>query len=408
MPIIVKTLTVMSSTISLNPVYARERIDSETIRIPTYVYASVFSSLCIAVGLIWDISWHMSVGRDGLLSPPHLVMYLGAVVAGVFSGIRVLKTSFWGSAAEKGASIKFWGIFHGSLGAMFCIWGAFAMLTSAPFDDWWHNTYGLDVKILSPPHLVLGLGMIMIQFGAIVSVLATQNNFNLSENPALKTRLRWLFGLSAGFLLVMAYIMVSEFFFTNKMHGATAYKVAAMIFPLLIISISYASPYKWGGTMMALAYSILMAAMVWILPLFPAEPRLSPIYNHITHYQPFHFPLLLIVPAIAIDLIVARWKEINPWILAVVLSVGFLLFFVPVQWVFADFLHTESARGWFFGRFSWPYSSNPDWEYRFAFYLGSIDTGWTLVKGLSIALLFGIISSRIGISFGRWMSQVKR
>ncbi len=30
------------------------------------------------------------------------------------------------------------------------------MITSAPFDDWWHNAYGLDVKILSPPHVVAG------------------------------------------------------------------------------------------------------------------------------------------------------------------------------------------------------------------------------------------------------------
>lgn len=398
----------MSSTISIQPVYSREQVDTQSIQIPAYVYASVFSSLCIAVGLIWDISWHMSVGRDGLLSPPHLVMYLGAVVAGVFSGIRVLKTSFWGNSAEKGASIRFWGIFHGSLGAMFCIWGAFAMLTSAPFDDWWHNTYGLDVKILSPPHLVLGLGMIMIQFGAIVSVLATQNNFDITKNPAIKSRLQVLFGLSAGFLLVMAYIMVSEFFFNNKLHGATAYKVAAIVFPLLIVSISYASPYKWGGTMMAVAYSLLMAMMVWILPLFPAEPRLSPVYNHITQYQPFHFPLLLIIPSLVIDMFVDRWRISSRWLLSLGLAIGFLAFFVPFQWFFADFLNTEAARGWFFGRFSWPYSSNPDWEYRFAFHPGSMDTGWALVKGLAIAVVFAVLSARIGLSFGNWMSQVKR
>lgn len=107
-----------------------------------YVYACVFSSVCIVTGLIWDISWHMSIGRDGLFAPPHLVIYLGAVLAGLFSGFQVLKTSFFSSAEEKAKAVKFWGIFYGSLGALFCIWGAIAMLTSAPFDDWWHNTYG--------------------------------------------------------------------------------------------------------------------------------------------------------------------------------------------------------------------------------------------------------------------------
>jgi len=32
------------------------------------------------------------------------------------------------------------------------------MLTSAPFDNWWHNAYGLDVKIVSLPHSILALG----------------------------------------------------------------------------------------------------------------------------------------------------------------------------------------------------------------------------------------------------------
>ena len=58
--------------------------------------------------------------------------------------------------------MRFWG-FRAPLGAWVCIWGAFAMLTSAPFDDWWHNAYGLDVKILSPPHVVLAAGIGAIQ-----------------------------------------------------------------------------------------------------------------------------------------------------------------------------------------------------------------------------------------------------
>ena len=35
--------------------------------------------------------------------------------------------------------------------------------TSAPLDDWWHRAYGLDVKILSPPHMVLAAGMMAVQ-----------------------------------------------------------------------------------------------------------------------------------------------------------------------------------------------------------------------------------------------------
>src|SRR5215510_3410314 len=169
--------------------------------IPVYLYITVLASFSIMVGLIWDISWHMSIGRDGLFSAPHLAIYLGGVTAGLFSGYNVLRLTFAGTLEEKSRSVKFWGIFYGSLGNLFCIWGAIAMLTSAPFDDWWHNTYGLDVTILSPPHTVLLLGMITIQFGAIISVLAHQNLGLETRSVSSTKRFTLLYALSAGFVL---------------------------------------------------------------------------------------------------------------------------------------------------------------------------------------------------------------
>src|ERR1700733_4334313 len=184
--------------------------------IQPYVYASVFSSLCIIVGLIWDISWHTSIGRDGLLAPPHDVIYLGAIFAGLFSSYQVLRTTFWGSAFEKQSSVKFWGVFYGPLGAMFCIWGAIAMLTSAPFDDWWHNTYGLDVVILSPPHTLLALGIMMIQFGAMVAVLSSLHAAK-SDNGAMH---KWLFAIASGLLLTSFYTLFSEYLNKARSHSA--------------------------------------------------------------------------------------------------------------------------------------------------------------------------------------------
>src|SRR6187402_3840736 len=99
-------------------------------RTPYYLIAIVLSSFSIMIGLIWDISWHMSIGRDGLFSAPHLAIYLGGVVAGIFSGYRVLKITFAGTPFERAKTVKFWGVFHASLGNLFCIWGAIAMITS--------------------------------------------------------------------------------------------------------------------------------------------------------------------------------------------------------------------------------------------------------------------------------------
>ena len=44
------------------------------------------------------------------------------------------------------------------------------MITSAPFDNWWHEAYGLDVKIVSPPHTLLAMGFLFQVPVGIVAV----------------------------------------------------------------------------------------------------------------------------------------------------------------------------------------------------------------------------------------------
>src|SRR2546430_2209322 len=125
-----------------------------TTQLPWYVYAALFASGAVVLGIMWDISWHRTIGRDTFWTPAHLLVYLGGIVAGVSCGYVVLKTTFAGTKQEQNRSVSFWG-FKGPFGAWVAIWGTIAMLTSAPFDNWWHNAYGLDVKVLSPPHIVL-------------------------------------------------------------------------------------------------------------------------------------------------------------------------------------------------------------------------------------------------------------
>jgi hypothetical protein len=397
------------STITLSPAQTIETttINSTGTRaLPFYIYAVVFASFSIVVGLIWDISWHTSIGRDGLFSPPHLATYIGAVTSGVFSGYYVLRLTFAGTPEEKQRSINFWKIFYGSLGALFCIWGAFTMITSAPFDDWWHNTFGLDVQILSPPHTVLLLGMVTIQFGAMVSVIALQNVDAIDRKYSSKA-IGWCFMLSSGFLLVMLFTIASEYLGRHYMHNTLFYKVAGGLFPLFLVAVSRASTSKWGATRMAAVYIVLMAVMVWILPIFPAEPKLGPVVNHITHYQSFHFPLLLIFPAIFIDLINHRLQA-GSFVKALALGIAFVLVLLAVQWPFGNFLLTEYARNWFFGTTSWYFGSDPNYEYRYAFAPWNVESGAALWTGLGIAALIAVLSSWLGLTWGRWMKSVKR
>src|SRR5205085_4367773 len=139
-----------------------------------HAYAVVFAAACVMVGVYWDISWHMTIGRDTFWTPAHLLIQAGGLIAGLSSGYVALRNTFTASEAQNAASVRFWG-FRAPLGAWVCIWGCVAMVTSAPFDNWWHNAYGLDVRIISPPHMILALGIVAITMGALLLTLARQN-----------------------------------------------------------------------------------------------------------------------------------------------------------------------------------------------------------------------------------------
>src|SRR5947209_7928748 len=121
---------------------------------PWYLTFAILGVTSCMIGVQWDISWHRSIGRDAFWTAPHVAIYLCGVLAGISSGYLILRSSFAkgrGADQAREASVRVLG-FRGPLGAFISAWGGVAMLVSAPFDNWWHDTYGLDVKILSPPH----------------------------------------------------------------------------------------------------------------------------------------------------------------------------------------------------------------------------------------------------------------
>src|SRR5208283_4591444 len=132
------------------------------------------AATCIAIGIMWDISWHETIGRDTFWTPAHMTIYLGGVLGGCVGGWLAIQCTFLSHWAGTPPSVRVLGA-RAPIGAWVAIWGALAMLTSGPFDNWWHNAYGLDVKIISPPHTLLGLGMFGISFGALLLVLTRQN-----------------------------------------------------------------------------------------------------------------------------------------------------------------------------------------------------------------------------------------
>ena len=379
------------------------------------VPAVLFASAAIIVGLHWDIAWHRSIGRDTFWSAPHVLEQLAAAVAGLFCGWRVLYTSFLGTDEDRGRAVRFWRVFYGPLGAWVCIWGTIAMITSAPFDDWWHAAYGLDVEILTPPHVFLLIGMVTVQLGAMLMMLTEQN-----ASTATSGRTRLLFATSMGLIVLMVATMVyAETGLPNLQHAPAFFIISAALFPVFLVAVARGGRGRWPATTAALTYMLVLMALNWVLVQVPATPKLAPIYNPVTTLVPPGFPILLVLPAIAIDVLMRRVR-VNDWLLAPLLGVVFLTALVAVQWPFASFLLTFEDPNPFFGVQYWGYSERlgpwthlffdvPGYTYDRAAgtMVGSLDLA-AMGRGMAFALALGAVSSRVGLWWGRWMTRVRR
>ncbi|MBZ5530075.1 MAG: hypothetical protein LAO20_01470 [Acidobacteriia bacterium] len=370
---------------------------------PWLSWAGLISSVCIAVGLYWDISWHEAIGRDTFWTPAHLLIQFGAVLTGLCAGWVILQATFSRDPALRASTVSVLG-FRGPLGAFISAWGGVAMITSAPFDNWWHEAYGLDVKIISPPHVLLALGIAGINWGAALGTIAEMNR---SEGRQRQTQQRILLALG-GFIVLQGMILKLEY--TNRvlLHSAVSYLVISIGLLLMLESLARAAGHRWARTMVAGVYSLFVLLMLWILPLFSAQPKLGPVYQQITHFVPLPFPILLIVPAFVLDLVWPAMTRVPRWQQALVGGVAFLAILIAVQWPFATFLMSPAARNWFFAPPDFPYFAMPSSPTVRHVFVGWEKTSEWFWRNMSLAFLASVLSMWVGIVFGDWLKKVRR
>jgi hypothetical protein len=197
-------------------------------RLPWYTWLSALAVTSAMIGIHWDISWHRSVGRDAFLTPAHVAIYLCGILAGVCCGYLILATTFTASPLRD-VSVKVWG-FRGPVGAFVAAWGGFVMLASAPFDDWWHNAYGLDVKILSPPHVVLALGILAVEAGLILLIVSERNR----SEGLRRTVLDVLFLYASTMALVALMAVSIEYYGLPIQHSAIFDEAVCVTVPFML------------------------------------------------------------------------------------------------------------------------------------------------------------------------------
>src|SRR5262249_52354261 len=217
------------------------------------------------------------------------------------------------------------------------------------------NAYGLDVKIISPPHMLLALGITAINWGAVFLIVAEMSR----AEGTRRTVLQYMLLTMGGFIVVQ--IMTLKLEWTNRvlLHSAISYVVISIGLLLLLESMARASGHRWARTIVSGSYSLFVLLMLWILPLFPAQPKLGPVYQNIAHMVPLPFPILIVVPAFLLDLMWPQLKETPKWQQALVGGVTFMAVLIVVQWPFTTFLMSNAARVWAFAPPDFPYFAPP-------------------------------------------------
>jgi hypothetical protein len=256
---------------------------------------------------------------------------------------------------------------------------------------------------------VLMLGIWAVCLGALFLIVAAMNRAEAAAGPESEQfrHLQWLMIYLSGLLLVLSMFFRMEYTWDVYLHSASAYIAATLGTPLYFAAIHVASRNRWAATWISAIYTVFVCALILILPLFPAEPKLGPVFQHVTQFIPPKFPVLLIVPAIAIDLLLTYAKDWKPWLTALIAGPVFVLSLVAVQWPFASFLMSKAAENRFFGTayhdFNMP-STSMDVQRQFL----HPEHGLVLWQGLFMAMLYAAAITWLGLALGRWMKKIQR
>lgn len=191
--------------------------DSKGMSQPLWVLvAACIAALSMPFGAYWDIAFHTQSGRESFLQPPHLLIYGGILTTLLLMVFSILKK-------PKGITLRKY--FSENPFIKIAFYGLGLQIISAPFDEFWHNTFGLDVSVWSPPHTLLIFGGVTVCFALAGVPLKTSNNLFVNT-------LRFL-TLSGG--LLICEIFLAEFEFRMPSWHISQFRPFAVYIGLMVL-----------------------------------------------------------------------------------------------------------------------------------------------------------------------------
>jgi hypothetical protein len=280
---------------------SRDRVVGRELLRPMDLWWVALAATLIPVGLIWDFSWESTIGRDRFWSPPHLAIHLGVWLSGLLGARLVF--AFTRARRQGGPDLGVRvGPWSAPSGAWLLLWGAAAMQVAFLLDNWWQQTYGLGAGLWHPPQILKAVGFFALLCGGMVLWAGARLSRSVQARAPLAALPSW----HGGLLVTMCAVVLMMTNYPNLQHAASFYLLSSAIYPAVLLTAGSTSKGEWSATRVALVYTILTCAMIWLLPLFPGCPLTAPIHNPTDHMMPPPFPLLLVLPALALDLVMRR------------------------------------------------------------------------------------------------------
>jgi len=209
-----------------------------------------------AFGNAWDLFWHIMIGRDSFWIPPHTMMYTAIALSGLIA-LAVVLNDTWRRADRLSAML----VFRAPLGFFILGLGVLQMLISAPFDDWWHRRYGVDVSVWSPPHLIGFSGAVVMLCGVIIATISERRRaLPLSQRQEL------------AIFLLLALLLALVVRWITFLNSTTVQLSWALEFDRYAIARPWAAWWGlWAGLCMAWIFTTsarcLPGRAAWALPL---------------------------------------------------------------------------------------------------------------------------------------------
>ena len=186
------------------------------------------------LGVAWDIQWHYLVGRDRFWTPPHITIYIAVAMAGCIALAVVLcetlRHHYGLFERRKDDTIRILHYFYAPSGFVIMGVGPLIAAIAAPFDNYWHLLYGIDITLWSPFHLMGAIGGLI---GIIGLAFIFASEAAVAHQQKEQSR-QWLgyTALEWGGLMVLASLISLILSALTQFTAITAGQLHILTFPL--------------------------------------------------------------------------------------------------------------------------------------------------------------------------------